>query len=88
MLPSASTRDYYLKTEPRFVEARAKYLAHVAKMFELAGVAPEQAKQDADTVFAFEKRLAEASKRALEQAGRFKQPIATQIVAAAPFYPA
>ncbi|MCC8363607.1 M13 family metallopeptidase [Lysobacter sp. A6] len=54
-------RDYYLKTEPRFVEARAKYLVHVAKMFELAGLAPEQAKQDADTVFAFEKRLAEAS---------------------------
>ncbi len=30
-------RDYYLKPEPRFVEARAKYLAHVDKMFELAG---------------------------------------------------
>ena len=35
-----------------------------------------------------QKRLAEASKRALEQSGRFKQPIATQIVAAARFYPA
>jgi len=35
-----------------------------------------------------QKRLAEASKRALEQSGRFKQPIATQIVATAPFYPA
>jgi peptide-methionine (S)-S-oxide reductase len=35
-----------------------------------------------------QKRLAEASKRALEQSGRFKQPIATQIVAALPFYPA
>ena len=31
-----------------------------------------------------QKRLAEASKRALEQSGRFKQPIATQIVAARP----
>ena len=54
-------RDYYLKPEPRFVEARAKYLQHVAKMFELAGMPTEQAKQAADTVFAFEKRLAEAS---------------------------
>jgi len=54
-------RDYYLKPEPRFVEARAKYLEHVAKMFELAGIGPEQAKQDAQGVFAFEKRLAEAS---------------------------
>ena len=27
-------RDYYLKPEQRFVEARAKYLEHVAKMFD------------------------------------------------------
>ena len=54
-------RDYYIKDEPRFVEARAKYLVHVAKMFELAGEKPADAKKHADTVFAFEKRLAEAS---------------------------
>ncbi|HEV7491192.1 MAG TPA: M13 family metallopeptidase [Rhodanobacteraceae bacterium] len=54
-------RDYYLKTEPRFVEAREKYLVHVQKMFELAGAKPAAAKADAATVFAFEKRLAEAS---------------------------
>jgi endothelin-converting enzyme/putative endopeptidase len=30
-------RDYYLKPEPRFVEARAKYLEHMQKMFVLAG---------------------------------------------------
>lgn len=35
-----------------------------------------------------EKRLAEASKQKLEASGRFKQPIATQIVAASTFYPA
>jgi peptide-methionine (S)-S-oxide reductase len=33
-----------------------------------------------------QKRLAEASKKALEQSGRFKQPIVTEIVAASPFY--
>jgi putative endopeptidase len=54
-------RDYYLKPEPRFVEARAKYLEHVVKMFELAGIPTDQAKQNAQTVFDFEKRLAEAS---------------------------
>jgi endothelin-converting enzyme/putative endopeptidase len=54
-------RDYYLKTEPRFVEAREKYRTHVAKMFELAGAKPAAAKKASDTVFAFEKRLAEAS---------------------------
>lgn len=54
-------RDYYLKPEPRFVEARAKYLVHVAKLFELAGTPAEQAANDAQAVFDFEKRLAEAS---------------------------
>jgi endothelin-converting enzyme/putative endopeptidase len=54
-------RDYYLKPEKRFVEAREKYHEHVAKMFELAGAKPDAAKANAETVFAFEKRLAEAS---------------------------
>jgi len=54
-------RDYYLKPEPRFVEARAKYLVHVARMFELAGASAADAQRDAQTVFDFEKRLAEAS---------------------------
>ena len=35
-----------------------------------------------------QRRLAEASKRALEASGRFEQPIATEIVAASTFYPA
>jgi endothelin-converting enzyme/putative endopeptidase len=54
-------RDYYLKPEKRFVEARENYRTHVAKMFELAGAKPAGAKQAAEAVFAFEKRLAEAS---------------------------
>src|SRR5207248_362776 len=52
-------RDYYLKPEPRFADAREKYRLHVQRMFELAGAAG--AKEAADVVFAFEKRLAEAS---------------------------
>lgn len=35
-----------------------------------------------------QRRAAEASKRALARSGRFKQPIATQVAAAARFYPA
>ncbi|HYZ26463.1 MAG TPA: peptide-methionine (S)-S-oxide reductase MsrA, partial [Geminicoccaceae bacterium] len=35
-----------------------------------------------------QRRLAEASKRALEDSGRFDQPIVTEIVAAGAFYPA
>src|SRR5690606_36144489 len=35
-----------------------------------------------------QRRLAEASKRRLEQSGRFAQPIVTEIVAATEFFPA
>jgi endothelin-converting enzyme/putative endopeptidase len=54
-------RDYYLKPDARFAEARQKYLAHVAKMFALGGYAHARAKAAAETVLNFEKRLAEAS---------------------------
>ena len=54
-------RDYYVKTEPRFAEAREKYLAHVAKVFELAGASPAEAKKNADTVMRMETDLAKAS---------------------------
>jgi putative endopeptidase len=54
-------RDYYVKTEPRFQEARAKYLLHVAHMFRLTGANERQAKSAAQTVFQIEKKLAEAS---------------------------
>src|SRR5215212_536206 len=51
-------RDYYLKPEPRFVEARAKYRAHAAKIFQLAGSSKAEAARAAETVFAMETRLA------------------------------
>ena len=54
-------RDYYVKTEPRFVEAREKYVLHVARMLELAGASRADSQKGADVVFAFEKQLAEAS---------------------------
>src|SRR5205814_4837576 len=53
-------RDYYLKPDARFAEARTKYRAHVAKMFELAGRDPKSAKSAADAVFEMETRLAKA----------------------------
>jgi putative endopeptidase len=54
-------RDYYLKTEPRFQEAREKYLVHVENMFKLAGYEDTNAKAAAKTVFDLEKKLAENS---------------------------
>jgi putative endopeptidase len=54
-------RDYYLKPEERFVEARAKYQEHVAKLFVLAGRTPEAAGAAAKSAFELEKRFAEAT---------------------------
>ncbi len=54
-------RDYYLKPEPRFAEAREKYVAHVTNMFKLAGYDEAHAKAAAATVFQMEKNLAENS---------------------------
>jgi putative endopeptidase len=54
-------RDYYLKPEQRFQDAREKYLVHVAAMFKLAGYEEAKAKAAADTVFQMEKKMAEAS---------------------------
>ncbi|HYC60934.1 MAG TPA: M13 family metallopeptidase [Thermoanaerobaculia bacterium] len=53
-------RDYYISTEKRFVETRAKYLEHVAAMFELAGQSKDAAQKSARDVFALESRLAVA----------------------------
>ena len=54
-------RDYYLKPEDRFKEAREKYHEHVANMFKLAGYDENSAKAAADTVFHLEEKLAENS---------------------------
>jgi len=47
-------RDYYL--EDRFEDVRTKYVAHIQRMHELAGIA--DAKSRADRIYALEKRLA------------------------------
>jgi putative endopeptidase len=54
-------RDYYLKKEPRFVEARAKYVEHVAATFRLAGREARAAKAAASTVMRMETKLAQNS---------------------------
>ncbi|MCU1234094.1 MAG: Endothelin-converting enzyme 1, partial [Candidatus Solibacter sp.] len=54
-------RDYYLKDDPKSLELRQKYQAHVQRMFELAGRSPEQAKSMAETVMRVETALAKAS---------------------------
>ena len=54
-------RDYYVKPEKRFVDARAGYLVYVAKILTLAGAKPEEAKAGAEAVMKLETALAKAS---------------------------
>jgi len=49
-------REYYLKDDEKSADLRDKYVAHVAKMFELAGLSDSGAA--AETVMALETRLA------------------------------
>lgn len=54
-------RDFYLDETDRMKGIRADYLAHIEKMFTLAGEKPEVAKKTAEVVMALETRLAKAS---------------------------
>ncbi len=54
-------RDYYLKPEQRFKDAREKYVVHVANIFKLAGYNQADATKAANTVMQFETALAKAS---------------------------
>jgi putative endopeptidase len=54
-------RDYYVKAEPRFQEARERYRVHVAHMIELSGKSRADSRRAAEAVFSMERRLAVAS---------------------------
>jgi putative endopeptidase len=54
-------RDYYLKPEARFKEAREKYVAHITIMFKLAGSDEKTAAAAAQKIMGMETKLAEAS---------------------------
>jgi putative endopeptidase len=54
-------RDYYLKDDPKSVELRNQYVAHVQKMLELSGEPSAKAASDAQAVMHFETDLAKGS---------------------------
>ena len=54
-------RDYYVKAEPRFQQARERYRLHVAHVLELAGASRAASRRQAGAVFALERQLALAS---------------------------
>jgi putative endopeptidase len=53
-------RDYYLSSDAKLADARAKYVPHIARMLVLAGVPQARATAAAQGVLAFETRLARA----------------------------
>jgi putative endopeptidase len=55
---SLPDRDYYLNSEKRYVDIRANYTDHVARMFQLLGENAPQAAADAQRVVAIETALA------------------------------
>ena len=66
-------RDYYLKTDARSQELRAKYLDHVARMLALLGDSPDAARAGAQTVMAIETDLAKATLTLVEKRDPYKQ---------------
>jgi endothelin-converting enzyme/putative endopeptidase len=60
-------RDYYTRADAKSVEIRQQYVAHVRRIFVLAGEPEQQAARDAETVLALETRLAKASLTITEQ---------------------
>jgi predicted metalloendopeptidase len=55
-------RDYYFSAGKEAEEIRAAYVAHIARMLELAGDAPASAKAAAASIMALETKLAKASR--------------------------
>jgi predicted metalloendopeptidase len=55
-------RDYYFSAGKEAEEIRAAYVAHIARMLELAGDAPPSAKATAASIMALETKLAKASR--------------------------
>ena len=65
-------RDYYVKDEPKMREIRERYVAHMARMFELLGDDAETAAAEAQTVMNIETALAKASLTQVEKRDPYK----------------
>ena len=60
-------RDYYTKADPKSVELRQKYVAHVQRMLELLGDKPDSADREASRGMEMETALAKASLTRVER---------------------
>ena len=76
-------RDYYLDdSNPKFLEARAKYKAHVAAMLKLAGIPDDEAK--AQRIYDLEARIAKThwTRAQSRQIEKLYNPVASAELAA------
>ena len=69
---SLPDRDYYTNSDAKSKDLRAKYLAHVARVFALMGDAPAVAKQHAATVLRTETTLARATLSVVDRRDPYK----------------
>jgi endothelin-converting enzyme/putative endopeptidase len=60
-------RDYYTKADPKSVDLRQKYVAHVQRMLELLGDTPDSAQREAARIMEMETALAKASLTRVER---------------------
>jgi putative endopeptidase len=65
-------RDYYVKEDPRSVEARARYVEHLGRVLSLLGDSAERAAAGARTAMAFETALAKASLTRVDKRDPYK----------------
>ncbi len=63
---SLPDRDYYISDAKRFADIREQYLAHLTKMFTLAGDSPDVAAKEAASVLRIETALAKGSMSRVE----------------------
>jgi putative endopeptidase len=54
-------KEYYFRTDENSIELRKKYVAHIARMFELIDIPATEASQKADSVMKLETDLAKGS---------------------------
>jgi len=83
-------RDYYLKTDPKSVETRAKYVEYIARLMVLSGETPEQAAADSAAVLKIETALAKASLSRVDRRDPYKvfhKMTVAQLSALAPVVP-
>ncbi len=65
-------RDYYLKNDARSTKIQEAYKNYITKLFTLTGTPQAEAAKNAETIFNFEKKLAEAQMSRVEMRDPYK----------------